>query len=1046
MPQAELGNVVRHLRRMVSLAGVRDLADAELLGRFNAKQDEASFAALMERHGRLVWSACWQVLHHQQDAEDAFQATFLVLARQARSIRQGETVASWLYRVAYRTAMKARMNKIKRLAREKAAARMPADKPGSELAWRELQTLLVEELERLPEKYRLPFVLCCVEGKSKSEAAQALGWKEGTVSGRLALARKQMQARLARRGVLLSAALCALALAPAGSAAPLSGRLFESLLQAAPVFAAGNSTVSALSADVVGLARGVIKAMAMTKLKTAILLVLAVGTLVGSAAYFGRPLLTDHAAAAVPQQPETKEAGQRSAENPKGEMMRPAPAAGKKDSAAAVAAGEQAVVAGRVLDSEGKPLPHAHVAVVADINLAEVLGSMIGGGGPTQEADVLGLGQADQEGRYQVRVPRKRLQPAHVVHVIAGAAGHGLSRQTVQTRPKVADTELRVAREEVLKGRLIDLDGLPAAGVKVSVVRLGKLAYPASRQHTMDADTLEPSPIFYQDFPGRGGTMGKTAGAATAQAIQFAAPPANVPFWPQPAVTDAQGRFTLRGLVKGQVLGVQIRDDRYAAVNLDFEPPAQGDTTVLAVGPPHILEGTVSDAVTGKPVPRSRIHVDSFPTYSGGFGFAGDPADEKGRRFDSNYYVSMGPQISRSDFQTDDEGHYRINPFQGLTQVVTVSGPAGQPYLAVRKSIDWHEGNLRQTWNVSLPPGVPVRGKVEESTGKPVAGCRLDFWCKENKPSSAWGPANQNRLMIAYQTRTAADGSFQALLPPGKWYLLANAADEHYLEQKLALEDLAVPEPRNPDTPPAQQYGGKQFVRPDGYATALAKIGKAVEVKIVLRRSTVEGRLVGPNGKPVARARMMYRPRSLDWRPAQEEVRDGRFQFPLPDLVTSRRVLFFDAEGGMGAAVDLSGKDLKSDPVTVRLMPCVSARVRFVDAKGKPVANYRPLVWLMVPPYPSIFATQMMVIEEKHQRSYGGIWLGHADPRHYADGPRTDADGYVTLPNLIAGATYQISQFPRMAENFTAEAGKTVRVADIVIKDPAKPVELPLEP
>jgi hypothetical protein len=86
-----------------------------------------------------------------------------------------------------------------------------------------------------------------------------------------------------------------------------------------------------------------------------------------------------------------------------------------------------------------------------------------------------------------------------------------------------------------------------------------------------------------------------------------------------------------------------------------------------------------------------------------------------------------------------------------------------------------------------------------------------------------------------------------------------------------------------------------------------------------------------------------------------------------------------------------------------------------------------------------------MVIQEKHQRSYGGIWLGHADPRHYADGPRTDADGFVTLPNLIAGATYQISQFPDMAENFTAEAGKTVKVADIVIKDPAKPVELPRE-
>jgi hypothetical protein len=465
---------------------------------------------------------------------------------------------------------------------------------------------------------------------------------------------------------------------------------------------------------------------------------------------------------------------------------------------------------------------------------------------------------------------------------------------------------------------------------------------------------------------------------------------------------------------------------------------------VLAGGPPHLLEGTVRDAVTGKPVPRARLHVDSFPDYFGGFGVAGDEADDKGRRFASNYYVSMGPQISRSDFQADDAGHYRINPFQGQTQVVTVAGPAGQPYLAVRKNIGWLDGNLRQTWNVSLPQGVPVRGRVEESTGKPVAGCRLDFWCKENKPSSAFGAAIQNRILVAHQARTAADGSFQALLPPGKWYLLANAPDEHYREQKLALEDLTVPE-KIPDAQPAQG-GGKQFVRPDGYATVEAKIGQAAAVKIVLHRSTVQGRLVGPDGKPVARARMIYRPRSLDWRAAQEEVRDGRFQFPLPDRDASRRVLFFDAEGGLGAAIDLSGKDLKSEPVTVRLAPCVSARVRFVDAGGKPVAHYRPLVWLMVSPSPSIWASQMMTIQEKHQRSHGGIWLGHADPRHYADGPRTDADGYVTLPNLIAGAAYQISQFPDMAHNFTAEAGHTVKVADVVIKDPTKPVELPREP
>src|SRR5438105_5907470 len=214
MAQAQLGAVVRHLRRLANAAQTHDCSDAQLLQRFASAREEEAFATLVERHGRLVWSTCWQILRHEQDAEDAFQATFLVLARQAGSIRNAQTLPSWLYRVAYRTAMKARVDKSRRHAHERQATPMPHDKHGSELAWRELQAVLLEELQRLPEKYRAPFLLCCLEGKSKTEAAGQLGWKEGTVSGRLALARKQMQKRLAQRGVSLSAVLCGLALRP----------------------------------------------------------------------------------------------------------------------------------------------------------------------------------------------------------------------------------------------------------------------------------------------------------------------------------------------------------------------------------------------------------------------------------------------------------------------------------------------------------------------------------------------------------------------------------------------------------------------------------------------------------------------------------------------------------------------------------------------------------------------------------------------------------------------------------------------------------------
>ncbi|MHB1422169.1 MAG: sigma-70 family RNA polymerase sigma factor [Gemmataceae bacterium] len=274
--------VLRHIRKLAAVSATRQTTDAELLRCFNSNQDEGAFAELMRRHGPLVLSVCRRVLGHEQDAEDAFQAAFLVLARKAASIRKGESVGSFLYGVAYRIAMKERGKRPQRRQREQRQQPTLPSSPVSEAAFRELQMLLDEGVNRLAEKYRTPFVLCCLAGKSKSEAAQELGWKEGTVSSRLAQARKELQQFLSRKGVSLVAALTATGMAENVATACVSPLLAGVALRSAMRFASGSSAVME-TAKAVQLAEGVLRNMTVLPWKTATALLLTVCLVAGGA-------------------------------------------------------------------------------------------------------------------------------------------------------------------------------------------------------------------------------------------------------------------------------------------------------------------------------------------------------------------------------------------------------------------------------------------------------------------------------------------------------------------------------------------------------------------------------------------------------------------------------------------------------------------------------------------------------------------------------------------------------------------------------------------
>jgi RNA polymerase sigma factor (sigma-70 family) len=254
------------------------MTDRELLQRFAAGREESAFATLVQRHGPLVYGVCRKFLRDAQEAEDAFQATFLVLACKAKSIRKVESVASWLYGVASRLSNKMRFRALRRRNREQKAATAGVTASADDLSWRETCLVLHEELNRLPDKYRAPLLLCYWEGQTQDEAARHLGWPRGTLKRRLEAGRERLHSRLARRGIMLSAVLLALSMSQRQAWASVGPKILKSTLVLARA-----STVAGrgawLSTGAALLASQLLRGLATVKLRTALVGIVTAGAI-----------------------------------------------------------------------------------------------------------------------------------------------------------------------------------------------------------------------------------------------------------------------------------------------------------------------------------------------------------------------------------------------------------------------------------------------------------------------------------------------------------------------------------------------------------------------------------------------------------------------------------------------------------------------------------------------------------------------------------------------------------------------------------------------
>jgi RNA polymerase sigma factor (sigma-70 family) len=285
MTKRVAGTVLQHLRGALLGHEGAGLTDGDLLQRFISERDEAAFAVLLRRHGPMVLGVCRRILRNEHDAEDAFQATFLVLVRRAASIQPRGLVGNWLYGTARNTALKARaMNRRRGVKEREAATRPQAAAPAED--WEQLHLVLEQALQALPAKYRAPIVLCDLEGKSIKEAARHLDCPPGTVGTRLARGRSLLGRRLARRGLTVAGGLLTAVLAQKTATGGVPLPLFVSTVKAASLFAAGCAATGVSSARVAALTEGVLKAMSLTPLKTAAALVLVLAVLATGAGLF----------------------------------------------------------------------------------------------------------------------------------------------------------------------------------------------------------------------------------------------------------------------------------------------------------------------------------------------------------------------------------------------------------------------------------------------------------------------------------------------------------------------------------------------------------------------------------------------------------------------------------------------------------------------------------------------------------------------------------------------------------------------------------------
>jgi hypothetical protein len=595
----------------------------------------------------------------------------------------------------------------------------------------------------------------------------------------------------------------------------------------------------------------------------------------------------------------------------------------------------------------------------------------------------IGRATTDGSGRFRLDAPRTSSPRHDQFGAVALASGYGVGWVELDPDAGQPTVDITLRPEQVIQGRLFDVQGQPARDVKVSVSAIRRVLRRARN----------PAP---EDFEG--------------PAFWWAHPD-DLPGWPRPVTTGSDGRFTVHGIGPGVRVSLSVHDPRFASQSIEAATDDASSTKPLtiALAPARTVTVRVTYADTGKPVPHAQVSISMLGRQQLGGG--------------------AGPIIS----ETDAEGRFRANVGLADHGAVAAAPPSGQPYLAKLEYINWPKGVVQQSVDVALPRGVMIRGRVvEHGSEKPIAGAIVT--------ASPHAMPNDPRPGRSRPVQSTADGSFELTVLPGPGYLVVRELSDDYVLQELGSNLF------HEGQPGGRRYYAHAFIACDpkpGRASRDVRVvlrqGITVEGRVVgpdgqpVQDSWMFGRL--HFGAEFSTFRW--------WHGDQHgTARGGRFE--LHGLEPDREipVHFLDPHRKLGATARIAGKSAPGEPVTVRLAPCGTATARLVGPDGKPIGGFRHprLISMVVTPGPVAGPRarqgRALLADEDI--------LPIIDPINYEQSPVSDPQGRIVFPALIPGAAYRIADATRIREGvdpqvrkeFTVQPGETLDLGEVRIENP----------